>query len=312
MSTVSVARGPGGSRGQGLRPALRLLAPPLPRRWRPSFVAVCSMIMLGCLASLLGINILLTRGAYTEQQLTLKQTALMESEQALSEKVSAQASPELLGQRARALGMIPNSSPAFIELKNGTIAGSPTPASTSTAPEAADLGGTPLTPQQQAAAAAEANGGVTADGNAASVPLVDPGQGAPAPTTGSTAGEGTSDGAVLVDPGTESKRTQSAAVQAETGVDQAENGSNQAGSTQAGGESHATTQNTETQNIETQNAEPQNQTGEAEQPAGGQQQSSTQSQSAQSQSAQSQSAQSQQSSGTGDGAVLDASAGGGR
>lgn len=231
MSTVSVARGPGGPRGQGLRPALRLLAPPLPRRWRPSFVAVCAMIMLGCLAALLGINILLTRGAYTEQQLTLRQTALMESQQALSEKVAAQSSPELLGQRARSLGMIPNSSPAFIELRDGTIAGSPSPASLATAPEAADLLGTPLTPEQQAAAAAEANGGVPAFGGAPSetdstVPLDDPGQGEPPATSGSAGA--TSDGAVLVE-------SPSSAAQSEV----AEQPGAQGGESRSAGESHA-------------------------------------------------------------------------
>ncbi len=71
-----------------------------------------------------------------------------------------------------------------------------------TAPQAADLLGTPLTPEQQAAAAAQANGGVPAFGGAPSdadttVPLVDPGQGEPSAASGSQAAR--SDGAVLVE-----------------------------------------------------------------------------------------------------------------
>lgn len=195
MSTVTAAR-QGSARVQSLRPALRLLAPPLTRRWRPSFVALCSLIMLGCLGALLGINILLTRGAYTEQQLTLQQTALTESEQSLSDEVAKAASPVQLGARARALGMIPNSSPAFIELSSGTIAGSPTPASLSTAPGAGELSGTTAgqTAEEQTAAAAEANSADTSASDPSGVPSVDPGQG----VTGNSRAGTTSDGATPV------------------------------------------------------------------------------------------------------------------
>ncbi len=143
----------GPSRGPAL-PKLRLLAPPLRPRWRPPFVAVCVAVMLGCLIGLLMINIALTRGAYREHQLELKQTELMETQQALAEKVAAESSPAVLSQRAKDLGMIPNSTPAFIRLSDGTVLGQPTPAQAQVPAEAAPLApGSTLTAEQQQQAA---------------------------------------------------------------------------------------------------------------------------------------------------------------
>lgn len=162
-STAPIAqRGP--ALGRALRPRLRLLLPPIRTGWRPSFVSTIVFTLVACLAALLGINIALTRGAYTEQQLTLQQTALMEEEQAMHEKVARDSAPEVLAQRARDLGMIPNSSPAFIRMSDGKVLGVPTPATIAQSPAFSDLAGQPLTPEQQAAAAAAANGGVAAVG----------------------------------------------------------------------------------------------------------------------------------------------------
>jgi hypothetical protein len=153
----SLASTPGLKVGSGRGPALpklRLLAPPLRPRWRPPFVAVCVAVMLGCLIGLLMINIALTRGAYREHQLELKQTELMETQQALAEKVAAESSPAVLSQRARDLGMIPNSTPAFIRLSDGTVLGQPTPAQPQAPAEAAPLApGSTLTAEQQQQAA---------------------------------------------------------------------------------------------------------------------------------------------------------------
>lgn len=146
------------------RPRLRLMVPPIRTSWRPSFVLVCVSLMVSCLVALLGINIALTRGAYTEQQLTVKQTALMERQQSLAEKVDRASAPEVLAQRARDLGMIPNSTPSFIRLSDGRILGVPTPATVSDSPKFSDLAASELTPEQYAVAAAAANGGVAGVG----------------------------------------------------------------------------------------------------------------------------------------------------
>lgn len=115
-------------------PVLKVLAPPTSSRWRPPFVAVCASILVLSLLGLLAINITLSRGAYTEHVLELRQIELNEAEQALSEDLAVQASPAVLSQRARELGMIPNVNPAFIRLSDGAVLGAPAPADPATAP----------------------------------------------------------------------------------------------------------------------------------------------------------------------------------
>ena len=109
-------------------PRLRLLVTPPRVRRRPKFITTCVGVLVGCLLVLLLLNIGLARGAYHEKQLTEQQTALMESEQALSEQVARQGAPSALAEKARELGMIENPTPAFIKLSDGTVLGEPTPA----------------------------------------------------------------------------------------------------------------------------------------------------------------------------------------
>ncbi len=109
-------------------PRLRVLTAPARATSRPSFVVGCAALLVSSLLAVLVINIVLSRGAYEENQLELRQIALTESEQALSEELAVQSAPSTLSARARELGMIPNASPAFIRLSDGRILGSPTPA----------------------------------------------------------------------------------------------------------------------------------------------------------------------------------------
>jgi hypothetical protein len=53
---------------------------------------------------------------------------LTDREEALQQDVSAEASPQRLAARARALGMVPNENPAFIRVADGRVLGVPKPA----------------------------------------------------------------------------------------------------------------------------------------------------------------------------------------
>jgi hypothetical protein len=110
------------------RARLTVLTPPASTRWRPPFAAACAAVLVASLLGVLVLNIVLARGAYDEHVLELRQIALTEREQELSERLSVQASPAVLSARARDLGMVPNANPAFIRLEDGTVLGSPTPA----------------------------------------------------------------------------------------------------------------------------------------------------------------------------------------
>lgn len=139
---------------------LRVLAAPLSTGRRLPFVGLCAALLLASLVTVLVINIALSRGAYDVYLLEQQRTALTEREQQLSERLAIQSSPARLSDRARALGMIPNASPAFIRLSDGVVLGSPEPAdpnaapSVSAIPTAADFAAARLAAAAAATAAA--------------------------------------------------------------------------------------------------------------------------------------------------------------
>ncbi len=137
------------------RPRLTLLAPPASTRLRLPFAALCAAVLVASLLGVLVINIVLSRGAYTEHVLESRQVQLTEDEQDLSEQLAVRASPAVLSDRARDLGMVPNVNPAFIRMSDGTVLGSPAPADAGTAPAAASIPAAGLDVVPQAPATAE-------------------------------------------------------------------------------------------------------------------------------------------------------------
>lgn len=85
-------------------------------------------ILVLSLLGLLLLNIALTRGAYDVQGLRQEATLLSEREQALTERLAAEAAPGRLSERATGMGMVPSTSPAFIRLSDGALLGVPQPA----------------------------------------------------------------------------------------------------------------------------------------------------------------------------------------
>ena len=152
---------------------LRVVAAPLQAGRRLPFVALCVALLLASLIAVLVVNIALSRGAYDVHQLQQRRTALAEREQQLAERLAIDSSPARLSERARELGMIPGTSPAFIRLSDGAVLGSPAPADPATAaavsaiPTAVDLAAARALSEEaaaQQAATATASGAVPLDG----------------------------------------------------------------------------------------------------------------------------------------------------
>lgn len=100
------------------------------RRARPRIgYAVVAVAALGILLlAQLGISMVLSQGAYTLNSLSAEQTNLSRTQQSLSEQLRVLDSPQNLARNAQSLGMIANSTPVYLDPKNGRVYGTPTPA----------------------------------------------------------------------------------------------------------------------------------------------------------------------------------------
>lgn len=107
---------------------IHLVAAPARSRSRVPFVLLCMAVLAGALVSVLLLNTSMAHGAYEERELQSTIARLAEQEQALLAELDAKSSPGALAQRARKLGMVQDSTPAFLDLAVGKIIGAPTPA----------------------------------------------------------------------------------------------------------------------------------------------------------------------------------------
>ena len=97
------------------------------RRARPKTVyAVATILALALIftAQLL-LSIALSDGAYRISALQEQQRELVRVEQALGEQLGVRDSTQLLAQNAATLGMVPASSPYFLDLETGAVASAP-------------------------------------------------------------------------------------------------------------------------------------------------------------------------------------------
>ena len=101
------------------------------RRARPRalYAAISVGTLLAIVVAQLLLSIGISQGAYQLQTLESKQTQLQRSYQAVSEDLNRVASPQNLAANANALGMVSNSSPAYLRLSDGAVLGAPLPAS---------------------------------------------------------------------------------------------------------------------------------------------------------------------------------------
>ena len=101
------------------------------RRARPRalYAAISVGTLLAIVVAQLLLSIAISQGAYQLQTLQTKQEQLQRSYQAVSEDLNRVASPQNLAANANALGMVSNSSPAYLRLSDGAVLGAPLPAS---------------------------------------------------------------------------------------------------------------------------------------------------------------------------------------
>ncbi|MGN6612108.1 MAG: hypothetical protein ACTHLJ_10065 [Angustibacter sp.] len=125
------------------RPTLRVVRPPAVERGRTVFAVACLLLLVGGLLSLLLINTALAQGSFTLHDLQAQSDELGDREQALRQDIDVQAAPERLAARARALGMVPSQSPAFLRLSDGKLLGVAAPAERPKQPTVAAQGKTP-------------------------------------------------------------------------------------------------------------------------------------------------------------------------
>ena len=179
------------------RPHLRIVSPLRPERAsRGIFALVVTAMLVAGMGLVLLINTSLAQGAFTVSELKAEQTLLVQQEQALSEEVATVAAPDALAAKAAALGMVPATTPVFINVENGKVLGKP-----KAAPGAAGSRPVLLTP-------ADATMSEAVDNGAADLPAQMPADYDPAAADAAAAAAGTAAGdlaAAPVTPETTSK-----------------------------------------------------------------------------------------------------------
>lgn len=107
------------------RPRLRVVPLPVRRPARTPFVLLVAGLLAAGLLGLLLLNTVLAQDAFVVHDLQKQSALLTDREQALQQDVAAEASPERLAARARALGLVPSENPVFLRLTDGRIVGVP-------------------------------------------------------------------------------------------------------------------------------------------------------------------------------------------
>lgn len=133
-------------RSTSSRPRLTVVARPRPRRSSIPFALLCTVIIVGTLATVLLLNISMSDTSYRIARLQEQSRSLEASAQELREQNEKLSTPQELRSRAEELGMVPAAQPAYIDLSTGKIIGTPqaaagtAPAETRTVPPASIYG----------------------------------------------------------------------------------------------------------------------------------------------------------------------------
>ena len=116
----------------GRRPALSphlTVAPPAPVSVpRAPFVALVLVVVVAGVMGILVLNTKINENAFTLNHLQDQQSQLDKQEQQLDQHLAELESPNSLYRAALKLGMIPSSTPAYLQLPNGQVVGVPQPA----------------------------------------------------------------------------------------------------------------------------------------------------------------------------------------
>lgn len=108
---------------------LRVVRAPAQPQTRVPFVAFCLALLAAALLGALLLNTAMAQTSFDIQAKQIELARLSERQQGLAQQLEIAASPQMLAQRARELGMVPAPAPAFLNLTEGTIIGESVPAS---------------------------------------------------------------------------------------------------------------------------------------------------------------------------------------
>ena len=87
------------------------------------FAALCVTLLAGGLLAVLLLNTALAQGSFVLHDLQARSGELDDTQEALTQAIDAQRAPGQLARQARALGMVPADSVAFLRLSDGKILG---------------------------------------------------------------------------------------------------------------------------------------------------------------------------------------------
>jgi hypothetical protein len=122
----AAARAP--TRGVSARQQLRVVSPTGAQPRGGLFAALCVLLLGGGLLAVLMLNTALAQGSFQLHDLNARSGELADTQEALSQAIDAERAPAQLAQQARALGMVPADSAAFLRLSDGMILGVAKPA----------------------------------------------------------------------------------------------------------------------------------------------------------------------------------------
>lgn len=115
------------------RPSARRAAAPAPRQLKVvappeiqgngMFLALCVALLLGGFVGVLMLNTAMAKGSYTMRDLQRRSDALADQQDSLRHTIDSVSGPGPLAQRARALGMVPAETAAFLRLSDGKVLG---------------------------------------------------------------------------------------------------------------------------------------------------------------------------------------------
>jgi len=95
------------------------------RSTRVPFLALVSLLLVGGIAGLLLFNTSLQQASFTATALEQRANMLDAKAQALQMQLARLRAPQRLAERAKGLGMVAPSNPAFIRLSDGAVLGKP-------------------------------------------------------------------------------------------------------------------------------------------------------------------------------------------
>lgn len=122
-ATARTAPTPASKRTAAERPPLRLVPQRQTVAGRAPFVALVTVVLVGGLVALLVLHTSAAQDAFRLHDLQRQSAALADTEQQLAVATQQQQAPATLAARARALGMVPTGSIAFMHLRHGRIVG---------------------------------------------------------------------------------------------------------------------------------------------------------------------------------------------